>query len=36
MTSARRYRRTEASQAITDLTVWIETMKSAIPIEVKR
>jgi len=33
--TGRRYRRTEADQAIFDLTVWIETMKSAIPTEVK-
>jgi hypothetical protein len=29
------YKRTESNKAIDDLTVWIETMKSAIPVENK-
>ena len=33
--TGRGYKRTEVEQAIKDLTVWIETMKSAIPVEHK-
>ena len=30
--SGRSYKRTEVDQAVKDLTVWIETMKSALPV----
>lgn len=30
--TGQKYKRTEAERAITDLTAWIETMKSALPI----
>ena len=30
--SGRTYKRTEVDQAVKDLTVWIETMKSALPV----
>lgn len=33
--SGQKYKRTEVARAIADLTTWIETMKSAIPIERK-
>lgn len=33
--TGRKYKRTEAARASADLTVWIETMKSAIPVEHK-
>lgn len=31
--TGRKYKRTESGQAIADLTIWIETMHSAIPVE---
>lgn len=33
--TGQKYKRTEVQRAIADLTVWIETMKSAIPVEVE-
>jgi hypothetical protein len=33
--TGRKYKRTEAARAQADLTVWIETMHSALPVEVQ-
>ena len=33
--TGRSYKRTEAAQALDDLKVWIETMKSAIPVDLQ-